>query len=138
MNIDISNIDFSSFELDGMVFQKALVSHNMTREQAEKVLKFCEWLHYMKIKSPPEYNKWMTSIKNRLKKYDCTDEELNLFIEEYIDRAIVPSTGKLNITCISENFTDINIYRKMVSLFYWNIVEPTLSKKNKREVKKNE
>ena len=122
--------NLEDFELKGMVFKKALVSHNLSIQEANTAMKFCEWLYYMKSKSPSQYNVWIKKITKRLKE-QYTEEECRQFIQEYIETAILPDTGKVSICCISDNFTDIILYRNMISLFYHNIVSPALDKNKK-------
>lgn len=115
--VDISNIDFDSFEFDGMVYNKALLSFYIDIYKARENLRVLTYFGKLKEKQDPRYKDWDKIIKNFFISKSYTEYEIETFYDCYI-------TNYMYITNISDNFTDIVFLRSMFSEFYRNIAKP--------------
>ena len=115
--LDISNIDFDSFEFDGMVYNKALLSFYIDIYKARENLRVLTYLGKLREKQDPRYKDWDKLIKNFFISKSYTEYEIATFYDCYI-------TNYMYITNISDNFTDIVFLRSMFSEFYRNIAKP--------------
>lgn len=120
-------MDINDFDSKGMIFNKVLINCDLTQIQSECCVDFCQFLHKLKATSSEQYSKWIKFIVSAFKKKGFPEEVCKSFIHNYIEEAYFPN-GEANLVCVSDNTSDINMYRKMLTVLYKNIIEPRRAK----------
>ena len=120
-------INIEEFESKGMFFDKALVGPNLTIEQSEKCILFCQYIRSLKATHPDKYESWLRYILSVLQAESLSKTLCLKFINEYIVGSLFEN-GEPNQVCVSNNYNDISNFRKILTVFNQKIVEPRRSK----------
>lgn len=120
-------ININEFESTGMIFDKALVGPDLTIEQSKKCVLFCQYIRHLKAAQPDKYDTWLRYILSVLQAESFPKPLCIKFMQEYIINSLFEN-GEPNQVCISNNFNDINDFRKILTVFNKKIIEPRCGK----------